>query len=260
MVKKWPFLYIVVACGVIIFNGLIVNTISGSFTCPTCDFYDRLLLMGTVQYPTGIERVPILRVYCGGNKIKCEINNENKKLTFTIPGYRNQSCFYLLITEMIEFVSENNVVLYLKIPTNFAYKLYELQVVRDEPTKGELPEGTNNTGKSEQQKAIYRWKSIKEIRLADNGRIPDNAIILCDNPEHIFGIKGGVAGVEGGTAYELPTIVMRDDLLELAGSEKKLHELSNRLVLASLDYDTIHASVPQMINQKTAKTIVALTT
>ncbi len=215
---------------------------------------EKVLVMGSIQYPMEIEKIPLLRIYCGGNKIKCETSHDNKKLTFAFNEYRGQSEYYILVAEQIEFITENNVVLYLKIPMQIPYKLYVVKRIPSEIQK-KNPAGLNELD------IAYQW-DIQEVRLTEERRIPDNAIIICDNPHHIAEVLGGVAGSEKSTAYELPKVVMRSDLLQIVGSEKKLHEYADMLRLAAIDSDTIHSwrhSIKSSVNKK-AKTIVALTT
>lgn len=221
---------------------------------------NKVLLMGSIQYPMELEKIPMLRIYCGGNKIKCETNDDNKKLTFAFTESQRQSQFYILITEQIEFVTENNVVLYLKVPAAAPYKLYRLERIKDNFQKQEKDMRPYSYNKLKDMPTTYRW-IIEEIQLADKGKIPDNAIIICDEPSHLAMLSGDFAGSDQETAYELPKIVMRSDLLRFVGSEKKLHEQADRLRLAAIDSDTIHSwrqNIKSTVNQK-AKSIVALT-
>jgi len=246
----WHFIiFSIIACFVTEFS------FSHPLIGPTGVFSNRILMMGAIHYPHTIEKIPMLRGYCCGNRIKFEA--QEYELAFSISGQRYQSNFYLLITEIIDFVTEERVILYLKVPTGALYKLYTLNRVKTEASKDSLESGS--VLRPEAQKNIYRWDIKENISLPENGRIPDNAIIICTAPDHIAGLEGELAGSEEAAAFELPKIVIREDLLDVIGSESELHEFSNRLLLSSLDYDAIHAVLPQEINHK-AKTIVALTT
>jgi len=224
---------------------------------PGASFCDTVLLMGAIQYPHLVDNVPMVRVYCGGNQIACDTNNETKKLTFSIPFKGLQSEFHILVAENIDWVMEEGLVKYLKVPSRIPYKLFLLQRVKDDSSREILPEA-HSLLKTEKSKIHYCW-SIKQDRLPETGRIPDDAIIVYEDPEYIAGLEGQAAGQNGASAYELPKLVMRTDLLEHVGSEKELHEHATKLLLSSLDYDAIHARVSQEVNHK-AKTIVALTT
>ena len=250
MMKNRQVLCTIIRFG-IIFYSFFISYSAYSILGPVT-LYNKILLMGAIQYPHVIEKVPIVRVYCSGNRIQC-VGDENKKLTFSIPVSRFQSDFYLLITETIEFVTEENVVLYLKVPSNTPYKLYTLQRVP------ELSRDVDTSNGSDRSKTVYRWNIKENMQLTENGKIPDNAIIVCTDPEHIYGLEGDFAGSDESAVFELPKLIIRYDLLSFVGSEHELHEISNRLLLSSLDYDAIHAAVPQEINHK-AKTVVALAT
>lgn len=251
MMKNRQVLCTIIRSG-IIFYSFFLSCFAYSILGPGA-LYNKILLIGAIQYPHVIEKVPIVRVYCSGNRIQC-VGDENKKLTFSIPVSRFQSGFYLLITETIEFVTEDNVVLYLKVPSNTPYKLYTLQRVSELSKDAD----TSNIG-SDRSKTVYRWNVKENMQLTEDGKIPDNAIIVCTDPDHIYGLEGEFAGSEESAVFELPKLIIRYDLLSFVGSEHELHEISNRLLLSSLDYDAIHAAVPQEINHK-AKTVVALAT
>jgi len=215
-----------------------------------------VLFMGAVQYPQLIEKIPMIRIYRGGNKIKSEIHEEGKKLNFSISESRYQTKFYILVSEKIDFVTDKGVVLYLKVPTLAPYKLYELELVKSDVLPDLLQDAQ---GFKHEPKVIYRWEIREGMMLSENGRIPDDAIIIYQNPAHISRVEGDYAGEVGAAAYDLPRIVMRSDLLDIVGSEKELHELSNKQLLSAIDFDPLHASITQEITHK-AKTIVALTT
>jgi len=249
MIKKFPF-YSLIGLLCLVVSPLLL---SNSYTSP---FFvkklhnDKIWLMGSIQYPMNLEKIPMLRIYCGGNKIKCEANDDNKKLNFSFADSRKQTTFYILITEQIEFVTENNVVLCLKVPSLASYKLYVLNRIESEYPKD----------KTAEQPTMYKW-DIQPIELEEDRKMPDNAIIVCDNPDYVSEIVGESAGSDDATVCELPKIVMRSDLLHVVGSEEKLHEHAAMLRLAAIDSDTIHSwrqNIQSTVN-KQAKTIVALT-
>ena len=232
------------------------NKIDGVPLIPTGSGPGSVLLMGAIQYPQLIEKVPMIRIYRGGNKIKSEAHQEAKKLNFSISESRYQTKFYVLISEKIDFVTEKGVVLYLKVPLLSPYKLYELELVKSDI----LPDiVADSPGVKHEPKVAYRWEIREGMQLDENGKIPDDAIIVYQNPAHISGLDGDYAGEVDAAAYDLPKIVMRSDLLDIVGSEKELHDLSNKQLLSAIDYDPLHTSITQEISHK-AKTIVALTT
>ncbi|TET05931.1 hypothetical protein E3J79_04025 [Candidatus Dependentiae bacterium] len=264
MRKQWLshnlILWSITICSILLIPTFSYTFIDQTYSfCKTPNYFNKVLLMGSIQYPHTIAKVPTIRIYCGGNKIKPEINDENKKLTFALPIYRYQTSFYLLFTETIDFETEENVVLYLKIPKNTLYKLYTVEQTKISQTPTEKNNEISATDKTEQQKSHYNWLIKENMLLKDNGRIPDNALIICVNPTYITGLEEEGVIIEGTSALELPKIIIRNDLLELVGSEETIHELSTKLLLSLLDCDAIHASIPQEINHRT-QTIVALAT
>jgi len=231
------------------------NKIDGFPLIPTGSGASSVLLMGSIQYPQIIEKVPTIRIYRGGNKIKSEVNDEGKKLNFSIFASSYQTKFYVLLSEKIDFVTEKGVVLYLKVPSMSPYKLYELELVKSDVFSDVA---TDTQGIKHESKVVYRWE-IREEMLPGNGKIPDDAVIVYQNPAHISGLDGDYAGEVGAAAYDLPKIVIRSDLLDIVGSEKELHDLSDKQLLSAIDFDPLHTAITQEISHK-AKTIVALTT
>lgn len=195
----------------------------------------KTLFMGAIQFPKSLFTMPDLRIYYGGNIIKYEKNLGNNSISFSFPDDKRRTEFYVLVTETIKFSAIDNTIEYIKIPTNQAYKFYTLNLIKTEnndPTPEQL--------KSKQDLATYTW-TIAETALK-NGRIPDDAIIVCYTPQY-------VKSVEGGSAIALPKIIIKDNVLELAGSEDKFMDSSIALLLSSLDTDAIHANIHQEVKQ-----------
>lgn len=210
---------------------MLCQTHSADLFKPTLLSHNKKLFMGSIKFPEAIITIPNLRIYYKGQIITCESNNETKNLAFSIAEESKIVSFYLLITEKITYASEKNTIKYLKAIQ--PYKIYKLTLDNENDTE------------------TWAIESIAP-NLYDN-KIPDNTIIVCCNPEYIDTIKGG-------TTIMLPDIIIRNDILQLVGSEKQLHEHLNELLLASLDYDTIHARIQQEIKPNyQQKTIVALT-
>ena len=200
------------------------------------------LFMGSIQFPHSLETIPDLRIYCGGHKIACE-NGKNNRTSFAIRGERQRTTFYLLITKTIAYDTiEKNTIRHLTISPSQPYKFYRLTLYAQEPSL--FDEAPKN------QKPTYTW-NIQEQRLPFKNRIPDDAIIICYNPEY-------VDSIEGGNAIELPTIHIKSDIVDLVGSENMLHEKSVELLLSSLDHDALHATIKQELKHD-QKTIIAVT-
>ena len=203
---------------------------------PQAQSRNRTLFSGTIQFPELIERVPSMRVYYSGNKITCLPSHHSKKLLFSVPEERQRRYFYLLITEKVRFKTEENTIKYLKIDPQSPYKLYFL-VSPQTPASGKIA-----------KKEDLVWE-IGEKRLGTDGRLPDNTIIICCDPKL-------VETLVGGDLLELPTIMIKETLLDVVGTEKKLHESFEQLLLTLLDIDTLHSPVePQTKFDATGKSI-----
>ncbi len=186
-------------------------------------FVDKTLFTGAISFPTVLNAAPNVRIYCGGNKIPCCIKDNT--VTFEFEENKYRSHFYILITPTFSFqMIEDNVVDYACINQGQAYKFYEVTLLKSE----------------------RKWQ-VRELALpTDTGKIPDQAIIICFDPEYIDKI-------EGGEVLQLPTIYIKNNILDLAGSEEKLHEQSIQYVLASLRLDPFHAIAQQKIKNRALK-------
>ncbi|HZW61357.1 MAG TPA: hypothetical protein VFF04_03960, partial [Candidatus Babeliales bacterium] len=182
-----------------------------------------MLFSGAIQFPETVKNIPDVRVYCSGNKIKCETDKESKRILFSICEDRSLTEFTLLIADSIFFELQENTVKYLKLNPKHPYKFYVLILKEIVP---EIFDTANNRN----EQTTYKW-IIKEAALPFyNGRIPDNTIIICFDPNFIETVRGG-------NAVEFPTVFVKNNILNIIGSESKLHEKSAELLLSSLDYD-----------------------
>lgn len=203
------------------------------------------IFMGTIKFPHTISKIPTLRIYCEGHIIPCETNHETKGLAFSILQEGEKDSFNLLITNEIHYKTEKNTILYLYINPSQPYLFYHLTLNQNNDDSTD-PETTHKT--------LYSWTIQEHHDLLENGKIPDDTIIVYCNPEFIETVKGG-------TQVSLPTIIIRNDILQITGSEEKLHDILNELLLSSLHCDAIHARVQQEIKPNyQQKTIVALAT
>lgn len=211
---------------------------------PDLQFVDQIVLTGSIQFPRAIECVPDIRIYYAGNKLKGERDDAIKKSIFTIPINKNTTIFYLLVCEHISAHTQDNfknLVRYLKIEHHTPYKLYRMELV-SQAAKNSNPIPTNTRD----------WR-ISRVALGKDGRIPDDAIIICYNPKFI-------ESIEPLSAVELPIIKIRSDLLEHIGSQDALDQYSLELIMASLDMDLIHATIQPDLKKNYEKTIVAMIT
>ncbi len=207
-----------------------------------------MVLMGSVQFPQSLEMVPHVRFYRSGISIESEIDNKSKKASFSIMDDRSQLHFTLLITDCFAFHTEHNTGKYIKIDPQQPYKYYILtlkEITPDSPEYCAKPKGSTTQ---------YTWV-VKEVPLPfPNGRVPDDTLIMCYNPDFIDSVRGG-------NVVALPTIFIKPNIVALVGSEDKLHDASDELVLSSIDYNMLHVHSKREIRQDFAhKTIVTLTT
>ena len=202
--------------------------------------FARSLLMGTVQFPHIIDQLLPRRVYYAGKIVRSDI--DARRMLFEIPRGTRQNRFYILITEEISYQlkdllepdGKQNTIDYLKVIPDQTYKFYVLDLIQDIPPFNQSTSIATLKNKNlVSTTPTYHWE-IREELLPETGEIPDAAIIICYFPEF-------VAGLKGGSNLELPTIVLRSDMLERAGSQDKLYEESIKLQLSSINSDTIHA-------------------
>ncbi len=139
---------------------------------------------------------------------------------------------------------QTNTVNYLKINPAEPYKFYAIELVLIPEQKDDSSEAKSNST------MVYKWL-IKEIELPQNGRLPDDTIIVCYEPQF-------VERLDGGSSFEFPKIILKSDLLSAVGSEEKLHQESAKMLISALDLDAIHANIRQEVKQFAhPKTIVA---
>lgn len=247
-VLKYVILYSILMLG-ISYTGIQMGYFyQQDYFCP-----NKTLMWGTIQFPKNVSVIPDIRIYYSGQRIKCETNDELKRITYAIPDVAHKPFFKLLITDNVEFVSECNVIKYLKVHEGTPYKFYQIDLMHSMQHLCSLEQPFES--ESTNQYNAMSWQ-IREYRNAlIHGRIPDDTIIICCKSSYIDHL-------ENTKASSLPTIKIRSDILELAGSEKRLHENFDELVLSLLDCDTIHAAMQQkeVRPPSNPKTILAITT
>jgi len=200
---------------------------------------EKALRLGTIQFPHSIRTVPSIRVYYAGQKVPTQIDSESKKITFTVSA--NEQRLHVVVTPHPTFkmVKDENTIECLKVDTD-NYKYFFITFVK----KSNKKEGITTI------EPEYEW-NIKSEPL-HNGRIPDDALIICYDPQYIN-------AVNGGNAFELPYIQIHDNILQLVGSESQLQDLSTKLLLSCIDFDTVHATIHREIKrQGHPKTILAM--
>lgn len=203
-----------------------------------------IVFSGSLSFPRTIKNVPPVRVYWSGHRIACETSKTNKAINFSIPGIRQQHSLYLVIAEGALPQTEDNVILYFYLPKGSPYKFYLLEL--------------NEQFDPQTKKFKLTWTSKENQLLTDaqgNLRLPDSAIIVYYDPQLI-------AGLEGGSGLDLPTIKVMPNVLSLVGgSEYSLHETSTRILCAAQLMDTVHRELDQVTcPSHDPKTIVTITT
>lgn len=241
---------------------LIFFAILASYTVHTALFsqsQSQSLFIGTIQFPASIQKVPGIRIYCSGHKITCETNDETKQLLFSIPEINDSKKNFLLITEALQFEVEENTVKYIKTAHKTPYKLYSLELRKLVLHTGEEIVNENERDGARlhmaEPETTYSWL-VEEAQLdSTTGKVPDNTIIVCYTPDYIDHL-------EGGTSIELPRIIIKENLLEIAGSEQNLHDSATRLLLSVIDYDTLHKKIELEVknDHQHNKTIIACRT
>ena len=205
---------------------------------------DKALWYGTVKFPSDIKITEPVAVYYSGDQIVTEIQQETHQISFAISEYKMRNEFFLLISNDIQWVTEQNTVKFQRVAKNCPYKLYHLKF---NPNKDITTKITPETDLH----ALGNW-SITQKALRDDMRIPDNAIIVHYHPNLVH-------KVEGGNALELPKIVLNEQILHQLTPDE-LHDVSAQFILSSLNLKTIHAKQDTQIKHDLPhKTIIALT-
>ena len=198
----------------------------------------------SIEFPKSVKTVPQVCIYYGGERFPCEVDQESNRACFMLPVDKACTTFFFLITEALSFESEDNTVQYLK--ADQPYKFYQMELVRVPKKRYRLP-----LKKEKPKKEIKdRWMIVKRDLKLD-GRIPDDAIIVLLDENY-------VENVREDKAFELPTIVIKDNVLEIAGSEEKLQDKAVELLLSSLDYGPLHVNAKIHTKQEQQKIIVAM--
>jgi len=205
------------------------------------------LLLGTIQFPRDLETIQDISVIYHGDPSSTQIDQTNNAITFWIPRESSQFGFKLLIVEpqYIEPVSlsskyhtdTTNLVAYHKVKAASPYRFFSLMLV---------PEIKKNT--SGTNLVSYSWK-VREERIPDAGKIPDDAVIMHAAPEWV----DSVVATDG---FNFPTVQMRDDLMHRAGSPKEFKEKLEKIALARLDLKQFEGHKQEVAMKKVGSTII----
>ena len=194
--------------------------------------FDKNLFVGNIVFPQNVKPIPQISLYRRGIQIKPETDHAANKIQFTISEDKACSQFYTLITKNVKANIEDNTIQNLTVDPSKNPKLYRIQLVHTNRTSTHLP-----SNKSKEKIEESSWK-ITELKVHKDGTIPDNTLIVIFNPDY-------VEKLEGGNNLELPKIIIKKNILELAGSQKKLLEETEALIMGSIDFLTLSHIKPK---------------
>jgi hypothetical protein len=200
--------------------------------------YTQSLIMGCIQFPKELPSVPSVRIYYSGKIIKTTPDHEQKKIHFSLPKFGRQFRYSIVITPLLEFAKNTKadtpiMIDFMKLPNTQNYKMFTLLLM----PKFQDPEDTD-------AKLEYAWRVKDDWILNKDHKIPDDAIIICMDPQWIDHIGGA-------TEYELPTVYVKSNVVNICGSSDNFYDQSAKILLAAMDSDAFHnASEEPYIKQK----------
>ena len=208
-----------------------------------------MLFTGAIQFPKQVQHIPSIIIYSLlGCKVPSAVDSHNHRLTYTINRPRDVQHFWLLITKNLIPVpyagsTEHSTLQGWRVDTAQPYKFYGLTRVVEESPQSDTATITSR----------IRWEIQSHDLAPFHGQLPDDTIIIYYDPVLI-------ADVRGGSPFELPTIVMNNDLISTVGSEALLHELSGKLSIAALELRHFFTPEVEYAIRETAqaKTIMTL--
>ncbi len=184
------------------------------------------VLSGTIQYPFSLN-IPIspTTIVYRGDPVGTQVDQKNRAVSFQLLRESSQFTFKLFIAEPhhIEYVpyeskyhaEVTNTFKYQRIKEGKAYRYYLLTLVPS------ISDG-------ETKHITYSW-SISENCITNKERkIPDDAIVMHSVPDW-------VSHLDGNQSFDFPTIWMKKNLVEIAGSSEKIKETFTELAFASMD-------------------------
>lgn len=202
------------------------------------------LLLGTIQFPRNVVISESIPVYTLGTCIKSTVHKENACITFDIPSNPRQTDYFIFVTDKKPIPvykkgpdgKSSITVDYFTVDQTSAYQLFELHLVREQ---------------NENKVITTRWTWSRE-KFQPKQRIPDHAIIILYDPSQIEELRGG-------TDLELPTIVIRHDS---SVESQQINESILKLQLESIDLNTFHAPIKQVVhhNKQKEKTVLVIPT
>lgn len=186
------------------------------------------LVTGSLQFPSCVAKVPVLKILYQGYKYTIEACDETQRTTrkghFEL--YINNKCqeLFVIIAENLQIPDKNNFD-HFKTSSAFSYRLFKL-------TKRELPR--------EKDEPLKLTWSIEE--LSHNNQeviLEDNTLILLMPPTMIAKLEEEPWLADQHVA-RLPRIVFNESI-----SEQELQDAATRMTLTLLDFEIFHAQVPK---------------
>lgn len=203
------------------------------------------VLTGTIQFPAGLQ-VPIspLTIVYRGDPTHTQVDQKNHAISFQLLRNDSQYSFKLFIAEPqnIEYVPYEskyhtglNTFKFQRIKDNSSYRYFVLSLIPS------IVEGT--------KQIQYNWQINEErIRTAER-KIPDDAIILHAAPEWI-------SHLDGQHGFDFPTIWIKHNIVELAGSPEKLKDRFMRIALASMDSGALRGEKVEVAQKRNGNRII----
>lgn len=195
---------------------------------------------GTIKFPANTKHIPSVRIFYGGIKKTSIIEQASKKVSFDIAESQIRNTFFLVISKGIGFITEKNTPQYLKVANECPYKMFlmEFQPNSDAIKTPVCKADTTQLGS---------WHITKKT-LADDRRIPDNAIVVCYDSDM-------VKSVEGGNGLELPKIILDEEIMTQL-TDTELQDASTQFLLTALNCDSIHTQQNTLVKPDFAKKTV----
>ena len=205
------------------------------------------LLLGTIQFPRSfkqeIQEVPILY---RGDPAPTQVDQANKNITFSLLRESSQFSFKLLIAEPQSIEQKLLTSDYQADPTNLTvgsqhvkskqkYRYFMLTFVPD-------------ISKDATRHITYTWH-IQETLLDKDRKIPDDAIIMYSVPHWVDKLY-----VTSG--FNFPTIQMREDIIQLTGSEEEFKKKLNEIACARMDTKLFEGEKQKIAMKKVGNTII----
>ncbi len=205
------------------------------------------LLLGTIQFPQNLKQeIQDVHILYRGDPAPTQIDQTNKNITFSLFRESTQFSFKLLIAEPQSIEQSFLTSKYQTEPTNLvAYQ----RIKKGKPYRYFMLTFIPEISKDATRHITYTWH-IQESRISDkNVRIPDDAIIMHLVPEWVDTLSAG-------SGFNFPTIQMREDLIQLTGSEERFKKKLSEIALARIDKAPFEGKKQTVAMKQVGNTII----